>query len=36
MLNWLAGLWRKIDGWLHRSTVASDTYRRSNLHGRHR
>ncbi len=35
MLNWLAGLWRKLNGWLHKDT-ATQAYHRSNLHGRHR
>jgi hypothetical protein len=35
MLHWLANLWRRIDRWVHGEQVAQ-TYRRSNLHGRHR
>ena len=30
------GLWRKIDGWLHRRRTIPNTCRRSNLHGRNR
>jgi hypothetical protein len=35
MCNWLASLWHKIEGWLHRRPL-QNTYYRSNLHGRHR
>ena len=35
MWNLLAGLWRKIDRWLHRDRLPINHYR-SNLHGRHR
>jgi len=35
MLNWLVRLWHKIDRWF-RGEKPSQTYYRSNLHGRHR
>ena len=35
MLNWLARLWHKIDGWL-RPRPLPNPYHRSNLHARHR
>jgi len=35
MLNWLVGLWNKIERWMHRGKP-SPSYHRSNLHGRHR
>jgi hypothetical protein len=35
MLNWLLGLWRKINGWAH-PRPARTPYYPSNLHGRHR
>jgi len=37
MFRWLAGLWHRIDGWMHRrARQSSRLYYRSNLHGRHR
>ena len=41
MLKWLAGLWHRIDGWMHRRASSNvrefpAPYHRSNLHGRHR
>jgi len=35
MVNWLVGLWHRVDRWIRGEKVAQ-TYRRSNLHGRHR
>jgi hypothetical protein len=34
MIHWFARLWRRIIGLLH--PKSQDTYRPSNLHGRHR
>ena len=35
MLSWLIGLWHRFDRWMHGGRL-SQTYYRSNLHGRHR
>jgi hypothetical protein len=35
MLHWLGNLWRRIERWVH-GEQATQIYRRSNLHGRHR
>jgi hypothetical protein len=36
MLNWLVGLWHRIDQWIRGEKSAPQSYHRSNLHGRHR
>ncbi len=43
MLQWLARLWQlparllqRLGGWMHHRSEIQNTYRRSNLHGRHR
>jgi hypothetical protein len=33
MLNWLLGLWNRIDRWIQRDKLQR-SYHRSNLHGR--
>jgi hypothetical protein len=35
MLNWLSGLWRRMNRWLHKEQMPQ-IYHRSNLHGRRR
>ena len=35
MLHWLGNLWRRLDRWVH-GVETTPSYRRSNLHGRHR
>ena len=35
LMTWLVGFWQKINRWMH-GGKDTQTYHRSNLHGRHR
>lgn len=36
MLQWLVGLWRRLQKWMLAEKEPPHSYHRSNLHGRHR